>query len=117
MVDIADKPFSQLLNLNILDELRIQGILVLPGGGQDITRITAEYNQEVDDDVIVGTGTFDINLISLSTAIKSIVIRATTGSTLTLIPAGSDTIESGGTPVTSDTAVTLVPDSGTWLLI
>ena len=115
MVDIANKPFTQLTNLNILDELRIHGILVLPGGGQDITSVTSEYDQEIDDDIIVATGTFNINLISLATAIKQITIRATTGSTITIVPDGSDTTEI--TTISSDTAATLTPHSSMWLQI
>lgn len=33
MTTIADKPFTQLDNLNVTDELRIDGVLVTPGGG------------------------------------------------------------------------------------
>ena len=115
MVDIANKPFTQYTNLNILDELRIHGILVLPGGGEDITTVTSEYTQEVTDDVIVATGTFNINLIPLSEAVKPVVIRAVGASTITLVPDGSDTAET--TTVSPDNAVKLVPHSTIWLEI
>ncbi len=117
MVQIAGKPFTQLTNLNILDELRIQGILVNPGGGSKQVRVSAEYSQLIDDDQIIGTGTFDVNLISLSIAVKPITIRAKAGTTLTLVPAGSDTVEAGASPVTANTSVTLVPDITSWLQI
>lgn len=116
MVQIAGKPFTELTNLNIKDEFRIHGVLVNPGGGEDIIEVTAEYDQQVDDDIIVGDGTFDINLIAVSDAIKQITIRAVADTTLTLVPDGSDTSEA--TTINANTSVTLAPYNGTiWLQI
>ena len=108
MVQIAGKAFTQVTSLNIIDEFRIRGVLVQPGGGDDIVTVSSEYNQELDDDVIIGTGTFNINLIAVSTAIKRVTIRSNGASTLTLIPDGSDTTEI--TTVSANTSVTLAPN-------
>jgi len=40
MTTIADKPFSQLKNLNLLDELRVQGVLVSTDTGQTSTGLS-----------------------------------------------------------------------------
>lgn len=116
MTIIADKPFTQLTNLNILDELRIDGVLVTPTE-QQFVEVTANYTIDIDDDVVLGSGTFNVTLISLSTAIKQVTIKALASSTLTLIADGSDTIESGSTPITSNQSVTLVPTTTQWVII
>ena len=57
MTQIAGKAFTQLLSLNIIDELRIRGVLVVPAGGEDIVIVSGDYTQEIDDGTIIdGTG-------------------------------------------------------------
>ncbi len=112
MTLISGLPFTQLLNLNILGELRIDGILVDPSGGEDIIRVSADYTQEIDDDIIIMTGDNSVTLIDVSTAVKRITI-ASNGGTVTLIPDGTDT--SVVTSVLPNTTTTLIPNLTGWL--
>jgi len=115
MTIIANKPFTQLLNLNILDELRVDGVLVTATERQ-IVEISVNYNQDVDDDFIIGTGTVSVFLLPLISAIKETTFKALSATTITIVPDGSDTIELGGDSVTSNTSVTLVPTSNGWVI-
>lgn len=112
MTLISGLPFTQLLNLNILGELRIDGVIVNPSGGEDITRVSADYTQEIDDDIIIMTGDNSVTLIDVSTAIKRITI-ASNASTITLIPNGTDT--SAVTTILPNTTTTLIPNLTGWL--
>lgn len=116
MTIIANKPFTQLLNLNILDELRVDGVLVTATERQ-IVEITVNYTVDVDDDFIVGTGVLDVSLLPIFSAQKEVTIKAQAASTLTIIPFGSDVIEAGGTSVSSNTSVTLLPTSAGWVIV
>ena len=115
MTIIANKPFTQLLNLNVIDELRVDGIIVTAVERQ-IVEISVNYNQDVDDDFIIATGVVSVFLLALTAARKELTLKALTGSTITVVPDGSDTIETGGGSVTSNTAVTLVPTSSGWVI-
>ncbi len=101
MVQIAGNPFSQSTNLNILNELRIQGVLVSPSGGQDIVEvISGDYDQEIDDDTIVIPGPANVQLIQASTAIKEVKIKSKIGGgDVTLIPFLGDTVNAASTLV------------------
>lgn len=110
MVEIADKAFTQLTNLNILDELRIQGVLVQPAGGQDIVEVSTTYQVIIDDDIIAATGTFTVTLVDIGDAIKEITISSFSG-TITL--AGDATIQTPNS-LTTGTSVTLYPAGGEW---
>ena len=114
MTLVAGKPNTQLLNLNILGELRIQGVLVSPSGGEDIVRVSAAYSQQIDDAVIIVTGSFTVTLIAASTAVKRVTIRSNTG-TITLALNGGDTSEV--TTVLPNTSTTLVPNLTGWLSV
>jgi len=106
MVQIADKPFTQLLNLNILDELRFKGKLFgerefdsqVPVG--DITAVSGDWieannritvtldnESEVDDEIIVtngdGTEITIYSTISIKfTETTNVIITRTMGTTL-----------------------------------
>ena len=110
MTTIASKPFTQLQNLNLLDELRIKGILVSPSGGQDIVAVTTTYQVQVDDDIVSATGTFTVTLVPIATAVKEVTIVAISG-TITL--AADATIQTP-TTLTTGTSVTVYPASGQW---
>lgn len=110
MVQIAAKPFTQLQNLNLLDELRIQGVLVTAAGGQDIIEVITAYQVETDDDIVVGTGTFTVTLPAIADAFKQVTIVSVSG-TLTL--AADATIQIPIT-VTTGTAITVFPAGGQW---
>jgi len=115
MTIIANKPFTQLLNLNVIDELRVDGVLVTATERQ-IVEISVNYNQDVDDDFIIATGIVSVFLLPLTSAIKELTLKALVATTITIVPDGSDTIETGGASVTSNTSVTLVPTSVGWVI-
>ena len=51
MTQIAGKPFGQLLNLNILDELRIRGVLIDPAVASfQVTEVSTAYTAVPADD-------------------------------------------------------------------
>lgn len=83
----------------------------------NIRELTASALQLIADDYLSCTGTFNITLISASTAIKRITIKSEIGGgTITVIPDGSDTIEgvAGDRPVTAGTSITIAPVTGGW---
>lgn len=101
-----------------LGEIQDDGSTIIEiGSDEKIARPTSEYNQTASDDIIIGTGNFNINLISLGEAKKPITIRSDGDSTLTLVADGADLIEAGSTPVTPNTSITLVPHGTIWLRI
>jgi hypothetical protein len=122
MVQIAGKPFTQLTNLNLLDELRVDGVVVVPGtGAQVILEETASSLVTIDDDII----SYTISLAAVSTlpaassAIKHVVIKnaPTSTATLTVTPDGSDLIENAASQLlTTGQALTLFPITGGWLI-
>ena len=115
MTIIANKPFTQLLNLNVLDELRVDGVLIT-SHDQQIVEISVNYNQDVDDDFIIGTGAVSVFLLALTAARKAVTLKSLSASTMTIVPDGSDTIEAGGESITTNTAATLVPTSNGWVI-
>ena len=106
MVQIAGNPFTQYTNLNILNELRVQGVLITPGAGFNIVEETSAYTVQPEDDIIIGIGTFNVTLPVITT-LKQYNIIAPIGSTLTLIAQGGASLPAGSSPVTSGTAITL----------
>lgn len=122
MVQIAGNPFTQLLNLNLLGELRIQGVPVVPSpGDQIILEETGSSLVTIDDDIV----SYTIITASVSTlpaaslAIKEVVIKnaPTSTATLTITPDGSDTIENAvSQQLTAGQAFTLFPITGGWLI-
>lgn len=85
---------------------------------QQIIDVTTTFQALFTNDVLICDGTFTVSLASLSVAIKQLTIRATLGSTITVVSSGSDPLESGVSPVTSGTAQTIVPTTGDgWLKI
>lgn len=118
MVQIADKAFTQLTNLNLLDELRIQGILVTPAGGQDIVEVTGNYTQEIDDDVIVITGPATLTLIQASTAVKSVLVKSKIGGgAVTVTPFAGDTVNATtSVSIAAGSSNILAPITADWEL-
>lgn len=116
MTIIANKPFTQLTNLNVIDELRINGVLVT-GTAQQIVEVSADYIIDIDDDFIIVTGDVNITLLPIGTAKKEVTIKANPFTLATMIPFGSDQIETGGELVSSFTSVSLLPTSGGWVII
>lgn len=110
MTLISGKPNTQLLNLNILGQLRIQGILIAPGGGEDIVETSADYSQEVDDDTIYVTATATITMLAPASGIKSVTIRCIAGTT-TISPT-SGTVET--TTLAAGQSIRLGPRSSGW---
>ncbi len=118
MVQIANLPFGQLTNLNILGELRIQGVLVVPGG-QNIVEVTGNYTQQIDDDIIIVTGPSAFTMIQSSTAIKSFTVKSVlVGGNITLTAFAGDLVNGAATLIiTPDTSVTLAPINLDWAII
>jgi len=77
----------------------------------NIAEVSANYTVKINDDVVIGTGTFNVTLLLTSIAIKRITIIAEAASTITIIPVGSDTIPAGVSPLTTPSSITLVPTS------
>lgn len=120
MTQIADLPFTQYVNLNILNEFRIQGVLVTPASASfRATEITTAYTADILDDGIVATGTFNINLFASSLAQSLITIKSISpGGTVTVVPDGSETIDGASTHVlTAGTAITIMPITGGWTIV
>lgn len=125
MTIIADKPFTQLLNLNLLDELRVQGVLIVPGGeAQNIIEITGTYTVDITDDFVSATlGTTSVvNLPDVTTAVKHVVIKnsplSTGGADITLTPDGADTLEgvAATQTIAPSESLTIFPVTGGWLI-
>jgi hypothetical protein len=119
MVQIAGKPFTQLTNLNLLDELRVDGQLITPGGSnQNIVEVSGNFTIDVIDDFIADTGPGIVTLPLSSTAVKHVTIKSVLGGgTLTLTPSGSDTIDSLATQsIPVNTSLTVWPVIAGWLI-
>ena len=119
MVQIAGKPFTQLTNLNVLDELRVDGVLIVPGGGtQNIVENSGNYSIDITDDFVANTGPSIITLPLASTAVKHVTIKSVSpGDTLTLTPSGGDTIDGMATaPIGVNAALTVWPVAAGWLI-
>ena len=109
MVQIADKPFSQLTNLNILDELRIRGVLV-DSAFLAVQRFTGSGTIEDTSDLILSTGT---NTLVMPTERTEIIdIKSITG-IITLDP-GTNTVE-GGNTITSTVSRRFYLNGTVWL--
>jgi len=120
MVQIANLPFTQDTNLNILNQLRIKGILVNPGGGQDIVEVlSGNYTQEIDDDIIIMTGPATLQLIKASTGIKLLRIKSKIGGgQITVTPFSGDTINTASTLVIENgVGQAIVPLSADWEIV
>jgi len=119
MVQIAGKPFTQLTNLNVLDQLRVDGQLIVPGGGsQNIVENSGNYSIGITDDFVANTGPSIITLPLSSTATKHVTIKSVIGGgTLTLTPSGGDTIDGMATqPIAVNAALTVWPVAAGWLI-
>ncbi len=121
MTIIAGKPFTQLLNLNILDELRVDGILITPSGGepQNIVEVSGNYTVDITDDFVANTGPGIVALPLSSNAFKHVVIKSVLGGgTLTINPSGSDTINGeASTTLTPNSALIFWPVAAGWLSV
>ena len=99
-----------------IPEYLINGV---PIGADDIVEITGTYTVLINDDIVIGDGTFTINLPPVASAIKILFIKSKAGGgTITVDPDGSETIEGSAThALTSGTAITIVPSSTGWQII
>jgi len=116
MATINGKSFTQYTDLNILDELRVQGVLISPSGGQDIVEVSGNYSQEIDDDVIVITGPANLTLIQASTAVKSVSVKSKLGGgDVVLLPFAGDTVNATtSVTLTNGTANKFTPITLDW---
>ena len=116
MVQIAGKPFTQLLNLNMLDEFRVQGQLV---GGFVITEISGNYIVTLDDAAVIAVAgpAKTITLPLASTAARSVAIKNRTASAIaTILPVGPNLIDGAASVALNlNQSVVLVPFSGGWV--
>lgn len=82
-----------------------------------ITEVSATYTAKILDDVVVGTGTFTVNLPAVATALKILFIKSVLG-TITVDADGAETIDGSLTAVlTTNQSVTLVPTSVGWIIV
>lgn len=120
MTQIAGKAFSQLTNLNIIDELRIRGVLITPFGASfQVTETAIAYTAVPADDGVAATGTFNVTLFAVAQAAHFITIKSISpGGTVTVVPDGSETIDGSATKVlTAGASVTLMPITGGWAIV
>lgn len=114
MVQIAGKPYTQLLNLNILDELRVEGQPIL---GQIIAEISANYNVTLLDDVVIAIGgpAKNITLPLASTTNRVVSIKNRVSGIATTLPIGGNLIDGlSSVPLGLNESITLAPFSGGW---
>lgn len=119
MVQIAGKPFTQLTNLNVLDELRVDGVLIVPGGStQNIVEVAGNYTIDITDDFVADTGPGTVTLPLTADAVKHVTIKSVLGGgTLTLSPSGSDTIDGAASQaINVNAALTVWPVAAGWLI-
>lgn len=119
MVQIAGKPFTQLTNLNVLDELRVDGQLIVPGGSsQNVVENSGNYSVGLTDDFIANTGPSTVTLPLSSNAVKHVTVKSVIGGgTITLTPSGADTIDGMATQaINVNAALTVWPVAAGWLI-
>lgn len=87
----------------------LQALLVGTPGAKNIVEIAADYTMDGTEDIIIGTGIITISLISAALADRDTTFIADTGSTVVLLPNGTDTIPSAVITLTSEQSTTLVP--------
>ncbi len=83
------------------------------GGGapaQQIVEVSMAYQVLVDDDIVAATGTFTVTLPNIASATKEVTIACLVGA---ITIAGDATIQSP-TMVTTGSSVTLFPAGGEW---
>lgn len=99
-----------------LPQYLINGIPIAP---PVIVEVSSTYTATTSDDVIVGSGTFTIDLPPVATAIKNVSIKSVAGGgTLTVDGDGSETIDGSATQIiTAGTAITISPTSSGWVII
>lgn len=91
--------------------IKLSSALGLPA--QNIIQVSLfPYTMTGLEDVIICTGSGDINMIAVSTAIKSVGVVSKTG-TITMVPNGSETIQQS--IITAGNALDTVPDIGGWV--
>lgn len=105
------------------NELLEEILANINGGGitaMQIVEITAAYTALTSDDIILGKGTFDVDLPPSNSGVKSVSIKSVLGGgTVTVIPDGSELIEGQATHIlTVGAAVTIAPTTtGDWVII
>lgn len=106
MTQIAGKPFTQLVNLNILDELRVNSTLV---DGYIIERFTTAGTITSNADLAFSTGTHTLIMPLIN---KSPVTIKSISGTATLDP-GTNTFE-GTDTVTATLSRDFILDGTVW---
>ena len=109
-----------------LSRLRL-AISVINGGGgggggitfMNIIEVSANHLVSTSDDIVVGTGTLDVTLLPVTNGLKSLTVKSTTGSAVTVIADGSELIEGSPTRVLgSEESITIVPtNNNDWQII
>ncbi len=114
MALVNDEPgFTQLTKLNVTDTFLINGDPVTPDTEEIIEAVTP-YTLLGTENVISLTGTGNVNLLLSTTAKKSVILHAATG-TLTLVTQGGDTINQ--TVITVGNSAHLTPLNGQWVAV
>lgn len=119
MAEINDEnAFTQLTKLNVIEKLLVNG---LPIGitSMNMIEVTSNYLALTTDDIILGTGTFNVTLPPVASGVKSLSIKSTTGSAVTVIADGSELIEGSATQALgSEESITIVPtNNNDWVII
>lgn len=116
MVQIAGNPFTQLLNLNVLNELRVDGVLINPNPVGNFVEVAGNYVIQDDDALVILSATGNLTLPTITT-IQRLDLIVKTGATGTLIASGGASIPIGSSPIAGGTSLTLTSSlvSNEWL--
>ena len=109
-----------------LSKLRLVISVISGGGGggggitfMNIIEVTTDHLVSASDDVVVGTGTLNVTLPPVTNGLKSLTIKSTAGSAVTVIADGSELIEGFPTrALGSEESITIVPtNNNDWAII
>lgn len=96
----------------------LQTAIVGVPGAKNIVEVAANFTMDGTEDIIIGTGIITITMISAALGDRDTTFVAQTGSTVVLLPNGTDTVPAAVITLTSEQSATLVPTTvGEWLLI
>ena len=104
------------LALGPQDQIIITGTTTGGSSAQNILEKTTAYTATITDDAIIANGTFTVTLAPVSSATKSLVIKASVGGgTITVDGNGAETMDGNLTlTLLPGQAVTLVPGTSAW---
>lgn len=113
MTQIAGKPYTQLLNLNVLDELRVNGVPVNPTTDPlVIVETGVNYTALISDDVVVGSNAITLTFPPLANSEKAIVFKNNGVASITLDGNGSSF--EGSATLLSTVARKFIPLAAGW---